>query len=228
MKPRRCPSYPGYSVTNDGRVYSHHTHRPPYGIDYTVAEELTGGIDPKGYRSFCLKVGPRRFRSVRLHLLLMDAFVRPRPRGLHTRHLDGNPANNDLSNLRYGTFARTRSAASSMMAAGLQDQVPTHHPLRLRHVEYQRVISPNSDGTLVLLQATREINGAAVWQSTLDRELNEWGEPELVEFRLQAEDALETAVGLYQKARSVAVQLDGNGLSRAGRRALLKRDRGGD
>jgi hypothetical protein len=33
----------------------------------------------------------------------MEAFVGLRPKGLETRHLDGDPSNNQLSNLAYGT-----------------------------------------------------------------------------------------------------------------------------
>ena len=39
----------------------------------------------------------------RIHLLVMLAFVGPRPEGLETRHFDGNHLNNSLENLRYGT-----------------------------------------------------------------------------------------------------------------------------
>ena len=38
-----------------------------------------------------------------VHQLVLLAFVGPMPEGQLTRHLDGNPQNNVLSNLRYGT-----------------------------------------------------------------------------------------------------------------------------
>lgn len=38
-----------------------------------------------------------------IHALVMEAFVGPRPKGLETRHLDGNAQNNQLTNLKYGT-----------------------------------------------------------------------------------------------------------------------------
>ena len=40
---------------------------------------------------------------MKLHILLTDAHIGPRPGGMETRHLDGNPMNNHISNLRYGT-----------------------------------------------------------------------------------------------------------------------------
>jgi hypothetical protein len=38
-----------------------------------------------------------------VHKLICEAFLGPKPDGLITRHLDGDPTNNKLSNLAYGT-----------------------------------------------------------------------------------------------------------------------------
>lgn len=45
--------------------------------------------------------GGRKYSFV--HKLVMAAFVGPRPDGIEIRHLDGDPTNNALSNLAYGT-----------------------------------------------------------------------------------------------------------------------------
>lgn len=37
------------------------------------------------------------------HALVCRAFIGPRPEGLHVRHDDGDPSNNALTNLLYGT-----------------------------------------------------------------------------------------------------------------------------
>lgn len=37
------------------------------------------------------------------HRLVLEAFVGPRPKGMECRHLDGDPANNRLGNLVWGT-----------------------------------------------------------------------------------------------------------------------------
>lgn len=45
-----------------------------------------------------------RHRSLMtVHKIVMLAFVGERPEGMETRHLDGDPTNNCLSNLAYGT-----------------------------------------------------------------------------------------------------------------------------
>jgi hypothetical protein len=56
----------------------------------------------KGYKEVSLMRGGRACKR-KVHLLVLAAFVGPRPTGLQTRHLDGNPANNKLGNLIYGT-----------------------------------------------------------------------------------------------------------------------------
>lgn len=39
-----------------------------------------------------------------IHRLVLTAFVGPRPAGMITRHLDGDPANNRLQNLAWGSY----------------------------------------------------------------------------------------------------------------------------
>lgn len=42
-------------------------------------------------------------RNALVHRLVLIAFVGPPPLGMHALHFDGDPANNRLSNLRWGT-----------------------------------------------------------------------------------------------------------------------------
>lgn len=51
----------------------------------------------------------RRTRTV--HSLMAEAFLGPRPEGWEVRHLNGNPADNRLANLQYGT--RSENAEDS-------------------------------------------------------------------------------------------------------------------
>ena len=107
MKP--CPSYPGYSVDRNGRVF---THRRRFGlgrgngggvmIDQSFKKELNSFVGHGRYSYFSIST-PSGQRSIPVHALLLDAFIGPRPKNSEVRHLDGNPKNNSLDNLCYGT-----------------------------------------------------------------------------------------------------------------------------
>lgn len=52
-----------------------------------------------------LCVGPSRSRTSKIHLLVLNRFVGPRPAGLDGCHNDGKPPNNALDNLRWDTHS---------------------------------------------------------------------------------------------------------------------------
>ncbi|MFI6491240.1 NUMOD4 motif-containing HNH endonuclease [Streptomyces sp. NPDC050564] len=84
-----------YEVSDLGRVWA---------LKREVA--LTGSADKDGYRVVSLVdlSGARKARKV--HTLVLEAFIGPRPPGHVSRHLDGDPANNELPNLAWGTQAQ--------------------------------------------------------------------------------------------------------------------------
>lgn len=47
--------------------------------------------------------------QVKVHRLVLESFVGVRPAGLQCRHLDGNPTNNVVSNLAWGTVRENRA-----------------------------------------------------------------------------------------------------------------------
>lgn len=87
----------GYAVSNHGRVISYRRRMPAF-MTWHV-NHLRGN-----YASIPLAHPETRKHSRhRIHALVMEAFIGPRPEGMDIRHLDGNPLNNYLSNLAYGT-----------------------------------------------------------------------------------------------------------------------------
>lgn len=90
---RPVSGFPAYEVSDLGRVLSHRRGKPRL-LRMTAAA--------KGYRLVKLSEAGAR-RTVAVHLLVAEAFHGPRPEGQEVRHLDGDPANNRLDNLRYGT-----------------------------------------------------------------------------------------------------------------------------
>lgn len=62
------------------------------------------GKDTDGYYQVDLyKNGDGSGKVKKVHILVLEAFVCPRPVGMMGLHNDGNPQNNHLTNLRWGT-----------------------------------------------------------------------------------------------------------------------------
>lgn len=101
---RDIPGYEGYyQVSNLGRVRSLDRVVTRSGFDKRLKGKiLLGRVVDYGRIIVSLsKGGVVRRRKV--HSLVMEAFVGPYPDGLEIRHLDGDPSNNCIDNLRYGT-----------------------------------------------------------------------------------------------------------------------------
>lgn len=85
-----------YEVSNQGRVRSYYRQGSPRLHATPVLLTLTLGSDGRLVVGFAGRVR-------RVHQLVMEAFVGPRPEGQLIRHLDGDCTNNTLANLAYGT-----------------------------------------------------------------------------------------------------------------------------
>lgn len=94
---REIEGYPDYRVGNDGSVYSHKR-----GNEW---RKLKPGIEKAGsYRAVHLvSLDNKSRKTFKVHRLVLEAFVGPCPPGKEALHGDGNPGNNRLDNLRWGT-----------------------------------------------------------------------------------------------------------------------------
>jgi hypothetical protein len=95
--------HPGYQVSDQGRV---RTCRNRAGWATPAAWRLVGGsVTRHGYVEVTFPVNGRQGRvRKKVHHLVLEAFVGPRPPGMETRHSpDRDRANNRLSNLAWGT-----------------------------------------------------------------------------------------------------------------------------
>lgn len=93
-----------YSVSNLGQVKVHARTSPHWqgGTLRRPERILKLGIDTDGYQHAGLtKDG--RLRTRKVHLLVLEAFIGPKPEGLQVAHGDGCRTNNQLTNLRYDT-----------------------------------------------------------------------------------------------------------------------------
>jgi len=89
------PCAPRYEISEDGAIRGNTRN----GLTYRKWD--TSERYPRV--SLCLPNGTVIYR--RVHILVLEAFVGPRPKGMVARHIDDDPLNCRRSNLRWGTRA---------------------------------------------------------------------------------------------------------------------------
>lgn len=114
-----APGCVGIEVSNQGRV------RNRWG------RILRGTVDENGYRRVHVRVVGGEYRIKRVHRLVLEAFVGPCPTGMETRHLSGDPGDNRLANLAWGTPADNNqdTLIHGRHASARRTHCPRHHPL---------------------------------------------------------------------------------------------------
>lgn len=95
--------FPGYDVSDEGRVRSYRIATPPAGQIADSPQRILSTGNASGYPGVILydKKGTRHFKTV--HTLVAAAFINLRQNSLFVLHRDGNPCNNNVENLYYGT-----------------------------------------------------------------------------------------------------------------------------
>lgn len=76
-------------------------------------------------------------RTCLIHHLVLEAFVGPRPQGCECRHLDGNPTNNILTNLVWGTHVENMRdrARHGTHDKARRTHCPRRHPLAVPNLQ---------------------------------------------------------------------------------------------
>ena len=136
---------PGYRVGSDGIIWS---RRKKSGMLSDKWQRLSGYVNSVGYLQVSLSQN-HKTKILSVHRLVLEAFVGLCPDGMQCRHLDGNPRNNHLSNLKWGTPKEngadcirhgTRPRGSKHgMAKLTEEDIPTIRQ-RLAHGESTRSI----------------------------------------------------------------------------------------
>src|SRR5579883_1401312 len=110
---RPAVGYPGYAVSSDGRVKSIARMTTRGGRPARVYEKILRGYLKRSSTGrpatmiVTLKLSGKTV-YVRVHHLVLNAFVGPCPEGMEGCHNDGNPANNSVANLRWDTPSANR------------------------------------------------------------------------------------------------------------------------
>jgi len=100
--------FPAYRVTPDGQVWSawKRANTLGNGKGYVIGETfklMKQGQNQYGHKQVGLNKGDGYQHRRLVHRLVLEAFIGPCPWGMQCRHDDGNPANNFLMNLLWGT-----------------------------------------------------------------------------------------------------------------------------
>ena len=90
-----------YEVSNHGQVRSLPRYR-------TKGRILRHGTTHNGYLTVTFSANGRR-EARTLHRVVAEAFIGPKPDGMHTCHIDGDKLNNAATNLRYATPAENEA-----------------------------------------------------------------------------------------------------------------------
>jgi len=123
------PIYTDYCITKDGRVWSKLSNK------FLKPHKISDGHLQLNLRS------TNRHKSI--HRLVLETFVGPCPSGMECRHLDGNPENNNINNLRWGT--RSENAKDSYRHGTLSGfngtRGESHHNVKLTKEEVKLIYS---------------------------------------------------------------------------------------
>lgn len=121
------PADPRYIITPQGDVYG------------AFGRKLKQPVGKRGYPVVNINGIPRT-----IHSLVMETFVGPRPEGMQVRHLNGNPLDNRLENLQYGTAAENQH---DKFAHGTMYQLKkTHCPSGHEYSAANTIHSTRGDG----------------------------------------------------------------------------------
>jgi hypothetical protein len=107
-----------YEVSSLGRVR---------GLKYNKTRDgiLRASTDSAGRKNVRLNRDGKRLPR-RVHVLVAEAFIGPRPDGMVARHLDDDPANNNVSNIAWGTYSD--NARDCVLNGGNRQKQKTHCP----------------------------------------------------------------------------------------------------
>ncbi len=124
---------------------------------------LTPVFGRRGYQRVMLTDGLLR-NNCSVHLLVLGAFVGPRPEELETRHLNGDPGDNRLENLAYGTIAENAAdRVGHKTSAGIRNA-----NCRLSNEDVIAMRAARADG-LHALAARFGIDRSHVWRILTNR-----------------------------------------------------------
>lgn len=125
-------SYVGYRVSNMGRVQSclqakGHGRGKPFSPQFSNNWHDLEGYRNRRYKTVCIRA-KNLSRTIKVSILVLSAFKGSRGTGIVARHLDGDPTNDRLDNLAWGT--QTENKADEL-DCGTRMRGEKHHNSKL-------------------------------------------------------------------------------------------------
>ncbi len=138
-----------YQISNHGRLRNKR------------GKILKWQIGKGGYNFYLAKAGQRSNpKTVKAHILVAQAFLGHRPEGLCVLHNDGNPQNNHLTNLRYGSF---KENSHDMIVHGRSLKGEKNHNSKLTQDNVKEIREKRKHHTLHELAKMYGVSHVAVW-----------------------------------------------------------------
>lgn len=134
---REVPGYPGYLIGDDGSLWSSWgVGRDGSGKRYPRWRRNSQKSRTKYLTSELVKYPERIRKQFAIHRLVLLAFRGPLPKGMVSRHLNGDSRDNRLVNLAYGTH---QDNAKDKAAYGRPQRRATHPRTHLTEEDVQQI-----------------------------------------------------------------------------------------
>lgn len=158
---KHIPGFSGkYSITNDGRVYSHSRIEQRDGvkgpISYLVKGRWMRQQIRNGYLRVCLSG-----KHYSVHRLVAESFIPKIENKTYINHLDGNKSNNLASNLEWCT---AKENSNHKFANGLHIPLKgeRHNKAKLSEMDVAEI--RRSDESVAILSARYRVNRTCIYK----------------------------------------------------------------
>lgn len=102
---KQIPGFPGYAITKSGRVWSYPKRRSSINGKWLIQYPVSDG------HLFVRLYQNNKAYTRRVHRLVLETYSSNCPKGMECRHLNGNPKDNRLCNLKWGTHSENMQDA---------------------------------------------------------------------------------------------------------------------
>lgn len=168
---KQIPNHPLYSITQDGKVWSH--NRGIYIKDKLGRDTFHGhkgkwlkpGLNCCGYFSVNLydNPGTGQHKNYLVQHLVLNTFIGPKPPGMECRHLNGIRGDNRLENLCWGTRSENQQdSVQHGTHGGMGICGDVHHSSKLSNRDRRMILYMYSTGLFKRRELTVLYNVAEV------------------------------------------------------------------